>query len=125
MNPVKIGSPVATVYRINSMLKIVCRNTATVVTQSSENPCRTKVAGPSRNSPLPIDKPRTMTPGPTTDIQPKPFGVGAAGSSARENGARPVADSGFCTGQRYHSVKGRVNGGERGASSEQRAVSRE
>src|SRR5262245_57322318 len=93
MKPVKIGSPVATVYRISSVLKIVCRKTATDVTHSSEKPYFTNTAGPSRNSPLPIDKPSTMTPGPTTDIQPSPFGTGGAGRSAGTHGSRPERDS--------------------------------
>jgi hypothetical protein len=38
MNPVNAGSPVATVYRISSVLNTVCRKTATVVTQSRVRP---------------------------------------------------------------------------------------
>ena len=38
MKPVNTGSPVAMVYRISSVLKMVWKNTATVVTQSSVRP---------------------------------------------------------------------------------------
>src|SRR5262245_15186636 len=77
-----------------SVLKTVCRRMATVDTQRSVSPWRTKTAGPRRNSPLPIDAPRTMTPGPTTLTQPSPRGVGGAGSSARTHGSNPVRASG-------------------------------
>src|SRR5262245_36372481 len=89
MNPVRAGSPVASVYRISSRLKIVCSSTATVVTQSSVRPCLTNTAGPSRNSPDPIEMPSTLTPGPTAAIQPKPFGFGAGGRSAGVHGGKP------------------------------------
>jgi hypothetical protein len=72
MKPVNTGSPVASVYRINSVLKIVWSITATATTHSSDNPCRTNTAGPSRNSPLPTAMPRTITPGPTAFSQPNP-----------------------------------------------------
>ena len=38
MKPVKAGSPVASVYRMSSVLKIVWKNTATSVIQSSDRP---------------------------------------------------------------------------------------
>jgi hypothetical protein len=38
MKPVNSGSPVASVYRINSVLKIVCSHTAMTVIQSSDRP---------------------------------------------------------------------------------------
>src|SRR5688572_10805312 len=68
---------------------MVCRKIATPVTQRSESPYFTTAAGPSRNSPLPIASPRTMTPGPTTANHPSPRGVGAAGRSARVQGSSP------------------------------------
>src|SRR5687767_11830908 len=89
MKPVKTGSPVASVYRITSMLKIVCSVTAIPTTQSNDRPWRTKAAGPSRNSPLPIAAPSTMTPGPVTLSHSRPRGVGGAGSSARVHGSKP------------------------------------
>ena len=42
--------------------------TATDATHNNVRPYLTKFAGPSRYSPLPIEAPRTMTPGPTTLI---------------------------------------------------------
>src|SRR5215207_597869 len=74
---------------MSSVLNTVCRKIATPVTQRSESPYFTNAAGPSRNSPLPIARPRTMTPGPTTASHPSPRGVGAAGRSARVQGSRP------------------------------------
>src|SRR5215510_15032666 len=68
---------------------MVCRTVATAVIQSSDKPWRTKNAGPSRNSPLPMADPSTITPGPTTRSQPRPVGVGGSGSSARPHGSRP------------------------------------
>src|SRR5688572_7101159 len=94
MKPVFAGSPVAMVYRINSALKLVCSRTATDVTHNSVSPYFTKFAGPSRYSPLPIDAPRTMTPGPTTPIHWRPFGRGGSGSSACFQGSNPDRDSG-------------------------------
>src|SRR5688572_24763783 len=88
------GSPVASVYRINSVLKMVCSNTATPTTQSSDRPWRTNVAGPSRNSPLPIDTPSTMIPGPTACSHPRPRGVGGTGRSAGVQGSSPDCASG-------------------------------
>ncbi len=38
MKPVKTGSPVASVYRMTSVLKIVCSVTAMPTTQSSDRP---------------------------------------------------------------------------------------
>src|SRR5215510_4109662 len=67
----------------------VCSNTAASVTQRRDNPCRRNVAGPKRNSPLPIEPPRTMTPGPTTPNQSKPLGLGGAGKSARVHPSSP------------------------------------
>ena len=40
------------------------------------------------NSPLPTDRPRTMTPGPTTDNQPRPRGAGGSGSQLSALSAR-------------------------------------
>src|SRR4051812_12959481 len=76
---------------MSSVLKTVWKNPATSVTQSSESPCFTKVAGPSRNSPLPMDTPSTMTPGPQTPIQLSPRGMGGSGRSARVQGASSSA----------------------------------
>ena len=81
-------------YRIASVLRIVCRVTATVVTQRSDNPYLTKAVGPISHSPLPIDAPSTITPGPTTPRRRSPFVDGGAGSSARPQGSRPVRASG-------------------------------
>jgi hypothetical protein len=89
MYPVNTGSPVATVYRISSVLNSVCKNTETTVTHSSVRPYRTNTAGPSRNSPPPMDSPSTMTPGPTAPNHPSPVGRGGIGSSACTNGASP------------------------------------
>src|SRR5262245_34214658 len=66
---------------------------ATMTTHSSEKPCCTKTAGPSRNSPLPIEAPRTITPGPTVRSHCKPRGRGGSGSSARRHESRPERDS--------------------------------
>src|SRR5688572_23657286 len=79
---------------MSSVLNTVCRKTDTVVTQSSDSPYRTKTAGPRRNSPLPIDAPSTITPGPTTVSQPSPLGDGGTGSSARVHGSSPDRASG-------------------------------
>jgi hypothetical protein len=98
MKPVNAGSPVASVYRITSVLNTVWRNTATVVTQSRVRPCRTNAAGPRRNSPLPIERPRTMTPGPTTPTHATPLGIGGAGNSAIAHGASPDLASGASGG---------------------------
>ena len=94
MKPVFAGSPVAIVYRINSVLKLVCSSTATETTHNIVSPYRTKFAGPSRYSPLPIEAPSTMTPGPTTPIQARPLGLGGSGSSAVFQGSSPERDSG-------------------------------
>src|SRR5690606_15060497 len=54
-----------------------------------------------RNSPLPMETPRMMTPGPTTGSQPSPFGIGGTGRSASFHGSRPERDSGdtiVCSG---------------------------
>ncbi len=75
---------------MSSVLKIVCSRIATPATHSSESPCFTNAAGPSRNSPLPIDAPSTITPGPTTPSQASPRGLGGAGSSARTQGSSPL-----------------------------------
>src|SRR5215510_1011540 len=72
---------------MSSVLKMVWKNTATSVTHSSVRPCFTNVAGPSRNSPLPMDTPSTMTPGPHTPIHERPRGIGGSGRSARVHGA--------------------------------------
>ena len=72
---------------MSSVLKTVWKNTATSVTHSSDRPCLTKVAGPNRNSPLPIDTPSTMTPGPHTPIHDNPRGIGGSGRSAFSQGA--------------------------------------
>src|SRR5687767_759522 len=72
---------------------MVCRKTATPTIHNSDNPYFTSAAGPSRNSPLPIDAPSTMTPGPTALNQPNPCGRGASGSSPRRHGSSPEMDS--------------------------------
>src|SRR6185436_17104558 len=99
MKPVFAGSPVAIVYRISSALKFVWSSTATDATHSMVSPYFTKFAGPSRYSPLPIEAPSTMTPGPTTPIQAKPFGLGGSGSSAVFHGSSPDRDSGAVIGE--------------------------
>ena len=98
MKPVFAGSPVAIVYRISSVLKLVWSSTATETTHNIVSPYRTKFAGPSRYSPLPIEAPSTMTPGPTTPIHARPLGRGGSGSSARDHGSRPDLDSGAVIG---------------------------
>jgi hypothetical protein len=80
---------------MSSVLNTVWKKTAASVTQRSEKPCFTNVAGPSRNSPLPIDTPSTMMPGPHTPIHESPRGIGGSGSSARTHGARLVAPWSF------------------------------
>src|SRR5262245_33249919 len=76
------------------MLNTVWNSTDSVVTQRIDRPWRTNAAGPSRNSPLPIEAPSTMTPGPTTPTQPKPWGLGGIGSSAGSHGSSPERASG-------------------------------
>jgi hypothetical protein len=97
MKPEKTGSPVPKTYRMTSVLKIVCRVTAAAVIHNNESPYRTNTAGPSRNSPLPIDAPSTITPGPTTPSHLNPVGVGGAGISAGRQGSRPERASGAVT----------------------------
>ncbi len=94
MKPVNAGSPVASVYRISSVLKIVWSRTAIPTTQSSDSPFRTNAVGPSRNSPLPMETPRIMTPGPTALSHPSPWGLGGTGRSARDHGSSPDRASG-------------------------------
>src|SRR5262245_28823564 len=79
---------------MSSVLKIVCRNTEIVVTHKSVRPYLTKTAGPSRNSPDPIETPRTITPGPTAASQPNPLGRGASGRSAGTQAGSPDRVSG-------------------------------
>jgi hypothetical protein len=57
---------------MTSVLKMVWKVIAIRTTQSSEKPCCTNAAGPRRNSPLPIETPSAMTPGPTARNQPRP-----------------------------------------------------
>src|ERR1051325_5222438 len=94
MKPVMIGSPVAIVERISSRLSSVWSNAATPTTHSNESPYFTNAAGPSRNSPLPIETPNTITPGPMALNQPSPFGCGAGGNSPRRQGSSPDRASG-------------------------------
>src|SRR4029453_4953753 len=89
MKPVNTGSPVATAYLLPSVFKMVWKRMATKQTQRSDSPCRTNAAGPRRNSPLPIDPPSTITPGPTAFSQPRPSSVGGAGSPACFHGSNP------------------------------------
>src|SRR5262245_51937178 len=60
-----------------------------MTTHNSDRPCWTNAAGPSRNSPLPIETPRAMTPGPTADTHSSPRGLGGSGSSADCQASRP------------------------------------
>ena len=89
MHPVKIGSPVARVYRINSVLKIVWSSTEMLVTHNNVRPYFTNTAGPRRNSPDPIETPSTMTPGPTAASHPNPCGRGASGRFAGFHAGNP------------------------------------
>jgi hypothetical protein len=57
--------------------------------ESSERPYFTKAAGPSKNSPLPIETPSAITPGPMALNHPKPFGLGAGGNSPSRHGSSP------------------------------------
>src|ERR1044072_7886567 len=79
---------------INSTLRSVCSSAATPTTQSSDRPYFTNAAGPSRNSPLPIETPSTITPGPIALNHWRPRGLGAAGSSSVRQGSRPDRASG-------------------------------
>lgn len=65
-----------------------------LTTHSNERPCFTNAAGPSKNSPLPIETPKTITPGPMALNQPRPCGLGAGGSSAILQGSSPDRASG-------------------------------
>src|SRR6185369_6579123 len=79
---------------MSSTLRSVCSNAATPTTHSSESPYFTNAAGPSRNSPLPIETPSTITPGPIALNHCRPFGLGATGSSPTRHGSRPERASG-------------------------------
>ena len=52
-------------------------------------PYFTNAAGPNNHSPLPIEVPRIIAPGPMTPRNPIPLVMGGAGSSATDHGARP------------------------------------
>ena len=80
MNPVNIGSPVLTVYRITSVLKIVCSTTATVTIPSRPVPYRITAAGPVSHSPLPIDVPSRIAAGPIIRTKLPKLGGGGVGS---------------------------------------------
>jgi hypothetical protein len=80
--------------RISSTLSSVWSKAATPTTHSSDRPYLTKAAGPSRNSPLPIETPSAITPGPTALNQLSPVGLGAFGSSAILHASSPVRASG-------------------------------
>ena len=65
--------------------------------QSNERPYFTNAAGPSKNSPLPIETPSAITPGPIALNHPTPCGLGAGGSSPIRHGSSPErASSGCC-----------------------------
>src|SRR5262245_66549680 len=93
MKPTVIGSPVYSVYRIISVLRIVWSTAATEVTHSSDKPYLTNAAGPTSHSPLPIDDPRRIAPGPITPRIRSPRAVGGGGSSPLDQGGRPERDS--------------------------------
>src|ERR1051326_2953157 len=94
MKPVMIGSPVAIVERISSRFRSVWSNAATPTTHNNDRPYFTNAAGPSRNSPLPIDTPSTITPGPIALNHSRPFGRGGGGNSPRRHASSPERASG-------------------------------
>ena len=73
---------------------MVWKRTAIPVTHSSDRPYFTTAEGPISHSPLPIDAPRTMAPGPTIPSRRRPRVSGGAGSSARFQGSSPLRASG-------------------------------
>src|SRR6185369_16583225 len=79
---------------MSSRLRSVWSNAAPPTTHNNERPYFTNAAGPSRNSPLPIETPSTITPGPIALNQPRPCGRGAGGSSPSRHGSRPERASG-------------------------------
>src|SRR6185369_14196095 len=79
---------------MSSRLRSVWSNAAPPTTHSNERPYFTNAAGPSRNSPLPIETPNTITPGPMALNQPRPRGRGAGGNSPSRQGSRPERASG-------------------------------
>src|SRR4029453_10182789 len=73
---------------------MVWKRTASTVTQSNDGPYFTTADGPISHSPLPMDAPSTMAPGPTTPRMRRPRVSGGAGSSPRFHGWSPVRASG-------------------------------
>lgn len=88
--PPKIGSPVYSVYRIASMLKIACRTIATVAIRKIAEEYLTAAAGPTSHSPPPIDVAAMIAPGPMTcRMLRKPKGGGAGRSATFHCGNAP------------------------------------
>ncbi len=74
---------------------MVCRKTATEVTHSSDSPYFTNAAGPISHSPLPIESPRMIAPGPITPITPSPRVAAGRGRFASPHASSPDRSSRF------------------------------
>src|SRR3712207_9524804 len=93
MKPTVIGSPVYSVYRQASSLKIHWSRIDAVATQSRAAVYWAVAAGPISHSPLPIETPRMIAPAPA--IRSAFFGLygNGAGISATFQGGRVPAST--------------------------------